>query len=710
MNDSPFRMICFVFFHRLVRSVYFCLMLVHIHLASSECPKIYCFCYSSTVECRNHGRSLSYIPKINGTVKKLVFVNNYLPRVTRDTFTNISAAQVSHLNLTQNGINAISKDAFADFVGFYVLDLSSNIKLSLDMLSITFANTRFLQQSSLYLNNVSSSGMIQKTVFQNLTDSKLRKISLQLNNLLLLDGNIFRTLKFLHELDLSNNRISVLNLEGLNMLTRLYLNQNNLEIVPVFHSINRSRLIPRLKLLHMNNNKIKILKTKDFYYVKRLNNLGILNNPIYDIQDNVFSSLRKLRNIRILPSGRSLKQIASYAFNTTNAYKINLADALFKFRNDHFDPDNIFRHCPRLRVLILSYNSVPHDPIIAIKMFGSLTQLRQLTLQSVGWTYIPHGLFHRLRSLEKLELDTNYISSVSLNNPFLGLKTLRYLGLASNKLNTIAKDFLPTNFLENLNALNLARNPFTCDCQIRWFVDWLNKTTIRLPEYSENYICVTPSKWKGKLLSTFHDDCSNKKNYTIIVVVASCSSFLVVMILLTLLTYKLRWHIRYWIYVLYGKRTAHSGIECSDNKFLYDGFVVYCDSDRKWVHDYLISFLENEYGYKLCIHYRDFLLGNLIVDNIIDNMKCSRKIVLIVSNAFCKSKWCQFEILMAHERLLDHGENVLVTILLEDVKSKYLTNTLKHILSTTTYAAWTEDSNGMYVFWEHIKNAFQNRQ
>jgi hypothetical protein len=56
-------------------------------------------------------------------------------------------------------------------------------------------------------------------------------------------------------------------------------------------------------------------------------------------------------------------------------------------------------------------------------------------------------------------------------------------------------------------------------------------------------------------------------------------------------------------------------VRLSNTDYAYDGFVVYCDADRKWVHEKLVSVLEEEYGHKLCIHYRDFQVGKLIVDN-----------------------------------------------------------------------------------------------
>jgi toll-like receptor 13 len=65
-------------------------------------------------------------------------------------------------------------------------------------------------------------------------------------------------------------------------------------------------------------------------------------------------------------------------------------------------------------------------------------------------------------------------------------------------------------------------------------------------------------------------------------------------------------------------------------------------ADRKWVHEKLVPVLEEEYGHTLCIHCRDFEVGKLIVHNTVENMKESRKVILVMSNAFARSEWCQF--------------------------------------------------------------------
>ena len=154
-----------------------------------------------------------------------------------------------------------------------------------------------------------------------------------------------------------------------------------------------------------------------------------------------------------------------------------------------------------------------------------------------------------------------------------------------------------------------------------------------------------PESWKRKLLNSFSEDCTEHQKLSVTIIVVISCYILVVMAIITITVYKMRWHIRYWIYLIRAKHRNDSRLSNTD--YVYDGFVVYCYEDREWVHEKIVPVLEEEYVHKLCIHYRDFQVGKLFVDNIVESMKESRKVILVMSNAFTRSEWCQFEVLLA---------------------------------------------------------------
>jgi hypothetical protein len=50
--------------------------------------------------------------------------------------------------------------------------------------------------------------------------------------------------------------------------------------------------------------------------------------------------------------------------------------------------------------------------------------------------------------------------------------------------------------------------------------------------------------------------------------------------------------------------------------YKYHAFVVYCEADSEWVHNTFVRKMENEANILLCIHQRDFDIGETIIGNI----------------------------------------------------------------------------------------------
>ena len=87
------------------------------------------------------------------------------------------------------------------------------------------------------------------------------------------------------------------------------------------------------------------------------------------------------------------------------------------------------------------------------------------------------------------------------------------------------------------------------------------------------------------------------------------------------------------------------------SKYAFSAFVSCDHRDAKYfVYRKLLPNLETEESkLKFCIAQRNFLVGATIIDNIIRAISKSRKIIFVVSQYFLTSKWCQEELLIAHQ-------------------------------------------------------------
>ena len=141
----------------------------------------------------------------------------------------------------------------------------------------------------------------------------------------------------------------------------------------------------------------------------------------------------------------------------------------------------------------------------------------------------------------------------------------------------------------------------------------------------------------------------------------------------------------------------------------YDGFVMYCEEDKMWLYTHCLPFIEEYNGYRFCIHDRDFHYGRLIGDNIVENMNKSKNSVLILSDNSTKSSWCQFEVLLAHNRFVKQVADSLVSIKLEDIAHDLMTNSLETLIKFATHAIWSEYEHSREKLWVKILECFENQ-
>ena len=122
----------------------------------------------------------------------------------------------------------------------------------------------------------------------------------------------------------------------------------------------------------------------------------------------------------------------------------------------------------------------------------------------------------------------------------------------------------------------------------------------------------------------------------------------------------------------------------------YDAFISYSEADGgSFVRSNLKHMLEDECGYTLSLHYREFVPGTTIVDNIIDSIYDSRRIVIVVTQKFLDSEWCKFEVDQGLRRAIEKP-NTLVVIMLTEIPLSKLPKSLRAFLSDVTFLLWDD--------------------
>uniref|UniRef100_A0A4W5L3A7 TIR domain-containing protein n=1 Tax=Hucho hucho TaxID=62062 RepID=A0A4W5L3A7_9TELE len=83
---------------------------------------------------------------------------------------------------------------------------------------------------------------------------------------------------------------------------------------------------------------------------------------------------------------------------------------------------------------------------------------------------------------------------------------------------------------------------------------------------------------------------------------------------------------------------GEEGEEKEEEEVRYDAFVSFSSRDGAWVLGEMAQMLEEEGEprLRLCLHHRDFEVGKGIVDNIAENIYCSRRTVCVLTRRYLR--------------------------------------------------------------------------
>uniref|UniRef100_A0AAY4CUU3 Ig-like domain-containing protein n=1 Tax=Denticeps clupeoides TaxID=299321 RepID=A0AAY4CUU3_9TELE len=341
--------------------------------------------------------------------------------------------------------------------------------------------------------------------------SKIVLLHLQHNKISSVDGRLLKPLVALETLDLSNNDLTELRAHcfpaGLRIrelflasnkivqmeagaldrlsssLQVLRLNRNRLSQIPI-----KAFQLGHLAQLELSRNKLRMIEGLTFQGLDGLEVLKLQRNNISKLTDGAFWGLSKMRALHL--DYNSLREV-----NSGSLYGLSSLLQLFLSNNSisHINPDG-WRFCQKLRELNLSYNNLTRLDEASLAVLGDLHTLR-LGHNAIG--HVTEGAFRGLRTLRNLELDHNDISGTieDTNGAFGGLDSLSKLNLGGNAIRSIQLEAFSKT--RNLQTLVIQSDSFLCDCQLRWFPEWL---VARGLQGGVSATCAHPESLKGASL------------------------------------------------------------------------------------------------------------------------------------------------------------------------------------------------------------------
>ncbi|KAK3575873.1 hypothetical protein CHS0354_006497 [Potamilus streckersoni] len=680
----------------------FILMLVHAILTSSvadvPCPNPQCICQKTTVTCTN----MFYIPPLPSKTKGLVFRNNFLPSISRNTFSNITNLKLKTLLLSRCEIQNITADALYNFNStLEILDMSGNTGIDKQQLSSSLMPLRSIKVLS--LNQINMGNHLDSNFFKGMNGSDLASIHLQDNNFNNIGDQAFQVFQHLKRLDFSHNKINFAEFSGLIPLEVLKLSFNRLFDIPDF-CVNGSSKFPKMNLLKLDNNFIDTRLKASLSCLTSLKELHLDGNQIRYLDDNVFSQFKRLN--RLYLQSMRLEYISSFAFNNSNLKSLYLRGCCIKFTSSNFDYANLFQWCPNLQKLVLDSNNMRNvNATSLMSMVSPLKKLMYLSLQGMKLKYFPAEFFKPLVSLRHLDLTSNLISEWP-RTLFSNVSNLRTLLMANNKIKVIKKEHFPSALMKNLTKLDLSDNPFDCSCENLWLRKWMNNILHQKPNifsnnYPKSYKCTTPTSLEGTLLMTYNptdEDCRTWGHVLMDIIITS--SAVCFIFACAAVVYIQRWNIRYLLHEISMRRKKYTLLK--DKDFQYDLYIAYSDKDRSWVRNELWRELQQEKGLKLYIRDKSEDPGVARCDSIVNNMYCSRKVILVISPSFMTCQWCQYQLQVAQDGAVHVGSEWLIPIILGDLNIRHVTKSLHMLLNYGNGITWSDEEDGRRLFWAKL--------
>nr|WHT06284.1 toll like receptor 18 [Syngnathoides biaculeatus] len=389
------------------------------------------------------------------------------------------------------------------------------------------------------------------------------------------------------------------------------------------------------------------------------------------------------------------------------------------------DLSALTRHFQQLQVLDLSHNKlgstetsqgcvwqeniirmIAHHNQFTTEAVGCLpTTVHYLDLSSCNLDQINVAYFEKATNLKELILSDNKIKFIpsKWESP-----SLHRLALDGNSFGLISKESF--QHMPGLSHLRAGNNPYHCTCELHAFIeDTKTKKQINLTDWPQNYKCYHPEPFLNTVISQyFPSEVACDVRLVIIISVATTTAVILVLMFICYI-FDLPWYTKATYQIIRAKYRAHKERAAGEaGPFAYHAFISYSHWDAEWVREQLLPCLENNRNsYRLCIHERDFMPGRWIIDNIIDNIESSHKVIFVLSRHFVNSEWCNYELYFAQQRAMGKTFSDVILVVKEPIDpgtlpSKYCK--LKKMLSTKTYLEWPQQANQQAFFWAQLRS------
>ncbi|XP_065149348.2 uncharacterized protein [Paramisgurnus dabryanus] len=357
-------------------------------------------------------------------------------------------------------------------------------------------------------------------------------------------------------------------------------------------------------------------------------------------------------------------------------------------------------------VVNLEFISWFSDNIGDLSVINQLVHLKTLRLENIDLSKQPNVpiMFHNLTKLQTLMLINCKVFFLD-GSLTKDLKALTGLVFMPQNNVIILQSFV--EHLTSLELLYLAGLGLQCSCDDAWLISWVKgnrqvQVVMKMPIMEELQCSTDNGVDHLNFVHYTEENCSFDIEFVLFI---STSVFLYLFIFVVLSYQLAGQYIMPFYYIASGWFREALRMDAK-RQYRYDVFVSYSSKDERWVMEKLLPNLEQRGPpfLRLCLHGRDFQLGQDIVENITDSIYASRRTLCLVSRNYLRSTWCSLEMRLGTYRLQVEQRDILILVFLEKIPSRLLSyhHRLARLVKTRTYLDWPMDPEMHEEFWDRL--------
>lgn len=622
--------------------------------------------------------------------------NWYSCTITNKTFENVRVTSLLRLVLRLYVEDTIFPYAFSVLSNLTSLDItysSWKCMLALKNLTMGLGNTKIKSlKFSGSCRNTKNSVLFSNTL-AGTRETNLESLDLSDCSILSVDPDTFLKMpKALKYLNLGRNVIDKLSLGYLKVLNNLIVFDLSNQNPPAFKRINTENVI---KGIQSNlNNELSNYRGTEFKYVR-------------DLYENMFPNSSAITST--LQGATETDESASKGIHVVKSTNTPDECLSLPFRLKSIDVGDSALICSVVPCLRNSNNSLTFLKAPNQRQFNCmgdlwkemqhLTLLEKLDLSSNRIKYLPNDVFFHQRKLKVLVLARNSLMTVSFD--IEALKYLETLDISDNTIQYASNQFITKiEMIAKTNnfTIYLQKNQLLCDCDRSEFVAWLRNTQVIFQKDQLNCTFENGSNLSLGHISEIHQmlemDCIAFQ-----VIIGCVGSFIFLNLSLGLVAvfYYKRWKFRYLLSIGRRNINPYHPLEESRIEMEYDVYISYerdynvtCNETlHEFVTQKLYSQFKNQ-GFKVLIR-EELDAGRRLYDVISWALRRCRKVIVLLSNDYCKDHWNVFEFNLAVMEGIYTKRQVVVPVTFETLYVKALHEDVYSFLYTEPVPRYKSD-------------------